>query len=177
MQINATNLSTAQACTKLSVPEASCMLDEFSKPDNTEEIDTPKRPSDNLVVKKAIMDNIIVAKGTIHAVRGAVVDVVFAEGNLPPIYSALLVEWDRPSPLILEVHSHLDLNRLRAVSFQSTAGLARGVTVRTTGGLVKVPVGKACLDVCWMSSVTRKTMELPCPATHRVALSMRYRLC
>ena len=102
MQINTTNLSTAQACTKLSVSEDSCMLDEFSKPDNTEEIDTPKRSSDNLAAKKAMMDDIIVATGTIHAARGAVVDVVFAEeGNLTPVYSALLVEWDRPSPLIL----------------------------------------------------------------------------
>ena len=72
MQINTTNLSTAQACTKLSVSEGSCMLDEFSKPDNTEEIDTPKRPSDNLVAKKAMMDNIIVDTGTIHAGRSTI---------------------------------------------------------------------------------------------------------
>ena len=83
--------------------------------------------------------------GTIHAVRGAVVDVVFTSSELPPINSALVVEWDRPDPLVLEVHSHLDLITLRAVSFQSTAGLARGVAVRATGGPVDVPVGKAVL--------------------------------
>ncbi|MEH6646741.1 F0F1 ATP synthase subunit beta [Sulfitobacter sp.] len=83
--------------------------------------------------------------GVVHAVRGAVVDVVFAGGNLPAINTALIVEWDRPTPLILEVHSHQDLTCLRAVAFQSTAGLARGVAVRATDGPVAVPVGTAVL--------------------------------
>lgn len=83
--------------------------------------------------------------GIVHAVRGAVVDVVFAETELPQINSALVVEWDRATPLILEVHSHLDMNTLRAVAFQSTAGLARGVAVRATGQPVTVPVGSAVL--------------------------------
>jgi len=84
-------------------------------------------------------------KGIILAVRGAVVDVVFEENALPQINSALVVEWDKSTPLILEVHSHLDLVTLRAVAFQSTAGLARGVRVRATGGPVMVPVGTAVL--------------------------------
>lgn len=83
--------------------------------------------------------------GTVDAVRGAVVDVVFDAADLPQINSALIVEWDRPTPLVLEVHSHLDLQTLRAVAFQSTAGLARGVTVRATGGPVSVPVGTQVL--------------------------------
>ena len=83
--------------------------------------------------------------GVVHAVRGAVVDVVFAGAELPPINAALHVEWDRPTPLVLEVHSHVDLTTLRAVAFQSTAGLARGVRVRATGGPVAVPVGEAVL--------------------------------
>ncbi|WP_116131549.1 F0F1 ATP synthase subunit beta [Tropicimonas sp. IMCC34043] len=85
------------------------------------------------------------AAGIVHAVRGAVVDVVFPDADLPPIDSALVVEWHRPSPLILEVHSHLDRTTLRAVAFQSTSGLARGVSVRATGAPVAVPVGKAVL--------------------------------
>lgn len=83
--------------------------------------------------------------GTVHAVRGAVVDVVFAVADLPAINAALKVEWDQPTPLLLEVHSHLDLTTLRAVAFQSTAGLARGVLVRVLGGPVTVPVGTAVL--------------------------------
>lgn len=85
------------------------------------------------------------ARGTVDAVRGAVVDVVFDAADLPQINSALIVEWDRPTPLVLEVHSHLDLQTLRAVAFQSTAGLARGVTVRATGEPVSVPVGTEVL--------------------------------
>jgi F-type H+-transporting ATPase subunit beta len=83
--------------------------------------------------------------GVAHLVRSAVVDVVFAETALPKINSALIEEQDRPAPLTLEVHSHLDLTTLRAVAFQSTAGLAREVAVRATGGPVAVPVGKAVL--------------------------------
>lgn len=84
-------------------------------------------------------------RGTVVAVRGAVVDVVFDASDVPPINSALVVEWDRPTPLILEVHSHLDLTTLRAVAFQSTSGLSRGVPVRATGGPMAVPVGSAVL--------------------------------
>ncbi len=83
--------------------------------------------------------------GMVHAVRGAVVDVVFADGDLPALNSALFVLWDRPGPLVLEVHSHLDLTTVRAVAFQSTAGLARGVAVHATGAPVTVPVGEAVL--------------------------------
>jgi F-type H+-transporting ATPase subunit beta len=54
-------------------------------------------------------------------------------------------EWDRPTDLILEVHSHLDQKTIRAVAFQSTAGLARGVSVQASGGPVTVPVGEAVL--------------------------------
>ena len=90
-------------------------------------------------------DTSIQPLGIVHAVRGAVVDVVFAGADLPQINSALVVEWDRPTPLIVDVHSHLDLTTLRAVAFQSTAGLARGVAVRATRGLVAVPVGAAVL--------------------------------
>jgi F-type H+/Na+-transporting ATPase subunit beta len=83
--------------------------------------------------------------GLVNAVKGAVVDVVFAKGPLPAINTALLVQWDHAERLILEVHSHLDQRTLRAVAFQSTAGLARGVAVRATGEAVRVPVGEAVL--------------------------------
>ena len=84
-------------------------------------------------------------RGVVHAVRGAVVDVLFEDADLPPINSAMNVEWDRAGGLILEVHSHLDRNSVRAVAFQSTAGLSRGVPVRADGGPVTVPVGEAVL--------------------------------
>lgn len=95
--------------------------------------------------RDTIRDDPNPAGGTVDAVRGAVVDVVFDAADLPQVNSALVVEWDRPTPLVLEVHSHLDLRTLRAVAFQSTAGLARGVPVRATGGPVCVPVGTEVL--------------------------------
>jgi len=85
------------------------------------------------------------ATGAVTAVQGAVVDVRFDRGALPPIDTALIVEWDRSDLLHLEVHSHLDTSTVRAVALHSTAGLRRGVAVRSTGGSISVPVGDPVL--------------------------------
>lgn len=83
--------------------------------------------------------------GRVHAVRGAVVDVRYDAGPLPALNNALMVDWDRPGPLLLEVQSHLDLTTIRAVALQATAGLSRGVAVLSTGAPIMVPVGAAVL--------------------------------
>jgi F-type H+-transporting ATPase subunit beta len=83
--------------------------------------------------------------GTVIAVRGAVVDVCFDSAALPPIDTAMIVDWDRPEPLVLEVHSHVDPATVRAIALQATMGLARDTAVRATGEPVKVPVGDAVL--------------------------------
>jgi F-type H+-transporting ATPase subunit beta len=83
--------------------------------------------------------------GHVHAVRGAVVDVRYNAGGLPALNDALKVDWDRPDPLLLEVQSHLDMTTIRAVALHATAGLARGVAVRSTGSPIMVPVGAAIL--------------------------------
>ncbi len=83
--------------------------------------------------------------GKVVSVRGAVVDVGFDGQTLPPINTALIVEWDRPEPLILEVHSHVDPITVRSIALQATAGLARSTGVRSTGGPISVPVGDAVL--------------------------------
>ena len=70
--------------------------------------------------------------GSVASVRGAVVDVSFDGGTLPAINTALIVDWDRPESLVLEVHSHLDTTTARAIALQATAGLARGTAVRAT---------------------------------------------
>ena len=79
------------------------------------------------------------------SVRGAVVDVAFADASLPTIGTALVVGWDLPETLTLEVHSHIDPRTVRAIALQATAGLARGVKVTSTGAPVSVPVGEAVL--------------------------------
>jgi F-type H+/Na+-transporting ATPase subunit beta len=85
------------------------------------------------------------ASGTVIAVRGAVVDVAFEAGHLPPINEELVIEWDRPAPLILEVQAHLDETAVRGVALQATAGLQRGVPVRATGSPITIPAGDAVL--------------------------------
>ncbi|MBK6597563.1 MAG: F0F1 ATP synthase subunit beta [Proteobacteria bacterium] len=85
-----------------------------------------------------------VAIGHVTAVRGAVVDVEFDTGSLPPLNTALLVAWG-PKPLVLEVHSHLDSRTVRAIALQRTSGLARGTQVHMTGTPITAPVGDAVL--------------------------------
>jgi F-type H+-transporting ATPase subunit beta len=78
------------------------------------------------------------------AVRGAVVDVAF-DTELPRLEEALVVEWDQPEALVIEVQAHLDERTVRGVALQATEGLRRGVVVRATGGAITVPVGDAVL--------------------------------
>jgi F-type H+/Na+-transporting ATPase subunit beta len=84
-------------------------------------------------------------KGKVVAVRGAVVDVAFEPAKLPQLDEDLIVEWDQPGVLIVEVQAHLDENTVRCVALQGTAGLRRGVPVRTTGKPITVPLGDAVL--------------------------------
>jgi F-type H+/Na+-transporting ATPase subunit beta len=83
--------------------------------------------------------------GRIVAVRGAVIDVAFDGGDLPPIDTALTVDDGRPQIMLLEVHSHLDARTVRTIALRATSGLARGLKVRSTGGPLAVPVGEAVL--------------------------------
>ncbi len=83
--------------------------------------------------------------GAIVSVRGPVVDVGFVDSALPAINTALVVEWDRPEPLILEVHGHVDETTARCIALQATAGLARNTKVRATGLPISAPVGDAVL--------------------------------
>ncbi len=89
--------------------------------------------------------NVETSLGSIVAIRGAVVDVSFDGSAMPPINTALVVHWDRPEPLVLEVHSHLDAATVRGIALQATAGLARNTEVYATGAPISVPVGDAVL--------------------------------
>ena len=91
------------------------------------------------------MDQPIEPKGRVAAVRGAVVDIVFDDAELPRLEEALVVEWDQPEALIVEVQAHIDERTLRGVALQATAGLRRGVPVRATGHSITVPVGDPVL--------------------------------
>jgi F-type H+-transporting ATPase subunit beta len=84
--------------------------------------------------------------GTILEIKGVVIDARFPDGQLPSIYNA--IEIDRGgdgAPLIAEVQQHLGDDRVRAVAFDTTDGLARGTRVTDTGGPISVPVGERTL--------------------------------
>src|SRR4029077_2898517 len=83
--------------------------------------------------------------GRVTAVRGAVLDVVFEGGALPPIDDALIIMPNTDTPIIAEVQAHLSETTVQAIALQSTAGLRRGVAVHATGGPLEVPVGDAVL--------------------------------
>ena len=91
------------------------------------------------------MDAIDTSTGRIVAVRGAVIDVAFPSGPLPPIDAAVLVETGGAVPLVAEVQAHLDAVTVRAIALGATGGLARGTKARVPGGPISVPVGDAVL--------------------------------
>ena len=84
------------------------------------------------------------ATGKISAIRGVVVDVDFAEEEIPEIYEALNVAAD-DGQLVLEVQQHLGSGLVRTVAMGSTDGLPRGLDVVSTGNPIRVPVGPVTL--------------------------------
>ncbi len=86
--------------------------------------------------------------GKIVQVIGAVVDVEFAEGNLPYILSALEIEnpnnTDAPH-LICEVAQHLGNNVVRTIAMDATEGLVRGMEATDTESPITAPVGSGSL--------------------------------
>jgi len=81
--------------------------------------------------------------GKISQVIGAVVDVTF-EGELPAILTALETD-NNGSRLVLEVAQHLGENTVRTIAMDTTDGLTRGQSVRSTGAQISVPVGPKTL--------------------------------
>jgi F-type H+-transporting ATPase subunit beta len=83
--------------------------------------------------------------GIIKEIIGPVVDVYF-EKDRPAIEEALVIEAnDTHGKIVLEVASHLGLDRVRTISMNETAGLSRGETATATGAAISVPVGQAAL--------------------------------
>jgi F-type H+-transporting ATPase subunit beta len=82
-------------------------------------------------------------KGKIKQIIGAVVDVQFAEGDLPEIYSALELKRDSGDTLVLEVQQHLGEDSVRTIAMDATEGLRRGMEVIDTGKAIAMPTGEA----------------------------------
>jgi F-type H+-transporting ATPase subunit beta len=87
--------------------------------------------------------------GSIKQVTGPVVDVEFANGELPAIYTALRVSNKsidaREGNLTLEVAQHLGDRTVRTIAMDATDGLVRGQAVTNTGKMIQTPVGKGVL--------------------------------
>ncbi len=85
--------------------------------------------------------------GKIVQVIGPVVDVQFAEGQIPEIYNALEVSGRAADAvrLVLEVQQHRGEGLVRAVAMTSTDGLVRGQEVVDSGAPISVPVGEGVL--------------------------------
>ncbi len=82
--------------------------------------------------------------GKVVQVMGAVLDVRFAEGELPALLHA--IEVDMPEgKLIAEVAQQIGDDTVRCIAMSSTDGLVRGATARDLNSPITVPVGDACL--------------------------------
>ncbi len=87
--------------------------------------------------------------GKIAQVLGAVLDVEFEPGNLPPVLTALTITnptiSDEEDNLVVEIAQHLGDNVVRCISMDITDGLQRGMPVKDTGSPIMMPVGEASL--------------------------------
>jgi F-type H+-transporting ATPase subunit beta len=89
--------------------------------------------------------------GRVVQVIGPVVDVEFASGHLPAIYSAVRITSEGAAAggqtidVIAEVEQHLGENRVRTVAMKRTDGMQRGMKVIDTGQPITMPVGPKTL--------------------------------
>ena len=82
--------------------------------------------------------------GKVVQVMGPVLDIRFADGELPELLNAIELQ-NNGKPLIVEVAQHIGDNVVRCIAMAATDGLVRGPEAVDTGGPIKVPVGDACL--------------------------------
>ena len=86
-----------------------------------------------------------VASGRVIAVRGAVIDVDFTGQMLPAVGTAMLVSIEAGRQVLVEVQAHVSGTVVRALALHATAGIARGMSVHSTGRPITVPVGTCAL--------------------------------
>ena len=83
-------------------------------------------------------------QGKIVQVQGPVVDVEFADSDLPKIREALEVD-NHGERGIMEVSQHIGENTVRCILLTASEGLCRDMEVRATGDGIRVPVGQKTL--------------------------------
>ncbi len=80
--------------------------------------------------------------GTTVQIIGAVVDVEFPSGQIPKVYTALVID---DVDITLEVQQQLGDGVVRTIAMGSSEGLKRGMAVSNTGEPILVPVGEKTL--------------------------------
>ena len=83
--------------------------------------------------------------GKITQIIGAVLDVKYAEGQLPEINEAIEITRSNGEKLVVEVAQHLGDNTVRCIAMGPTDGLVRGMDAVATGAPITVPVGEHTL--------------------------------
>ena len=82
--------------------------------------------------------------GAVIQIMGPVLDIRFADGQLPQLLSAIEIpHGDRT--IVAEVAQHIGDNVVRCIAMSSTDGLQRGAAATDTGAPIRVPVGEECL--------------------------------
>ena len=82
--------------------------------------------------------------GHVIQVMGPVLDIQFADGQLPDLLNALEID-NHGDKLVVEVAQHIGDNVARCIAMSSTDGLVRGTDAVDTGTSIQVPVGDCCL--------------------------------
>ena len=82
--------------------------------------------------------------GTVVQVIGPVLDIRFADGELPNLLSAIEID-NNGVKVTAEVAQHIGDNVVRCIAMSSTDGLRRGIDAVDTGSPITVPVGDCCL--------------------------------
>ena len=82
--------------------------------------------------------------GTVVQILGPVLDIRFADGQLPQLLSAIEIPHG-DSMIVAEVAQHIGDNVVRCIAMSSTDGLQCGVPAIDTGAAISVPVGEGCL--------------------------------
>jgi F-type H+-transporting ATPase subunit beta len=83
-------------------------------------------------------------KGTVVQIVGPVLDIRFADGELPQLLNAIEIPHGDQT-IVAEVAQHIGDNVVRCIAMNSTDGLQRGAVATDTGAAISVPVGEACL--------------------------------
>lgn len=83
-------------------------------------------------------------KGIVTQIIGPVLDIRFAEGELPALRNAITIQHGE-QVITAEVAQHIGDNVVRCIAMNSTDGLVRGMEAIDTGAPISVPVGEECL--------------------------------